>query len=223
MISLCIRQISAILSPEFALPPEFVSLGKYKKSPKIDGFNILELRRMGNALKCAVSLIKEFNLDIKDIPIVFSSYSGEINRCVALLKSLKDEFVSPTSFSLSVLNATPAQAAIIYCNQKEISSISAREGLEYGLLESYLKPFNRVFLINYEEVSKDLENFDYYALGVLLDKDYYQKQCYLEYMGNDWGECKEDIFKSAFYLLQYFNEAEEKTWNTNSRWKWRML
>ena len=135
-----ILKADAIISSNFILPDEFESLNIYKKDFNLQ-FSALEQRRMGIALKSALSIVNSFNLspnELKSTPIIFSSFSGEIKQCVTLLKNLKDDFVSPTAFSLSVLNATPAQMAILYQNQNEISSISAKNSLEYGIIDEVL-------------------------------------------------------------------------------------
>ena|GEM_PF-1073052 len=69
----------------------------------------------------------------KEMPLVFCSRLGEINRCFRLLGSM-DESVSPSSFCVSVLNAIAAQNAIFTQNRAEISTISAACALENGAI-----------------------------------------------------------------------------------------
>ncbi len=69
----------------------------------------------------------------KEIPLVFCSRLGEINRCFGLLGSM-EESVSPSSFCVSVLNAIAAQNAIFTQNHTEISTISAACALENGAI-----------------------------------------------------------------------------------------
>lgn len=150
-----INDISAIISPNVDLPSliasqksqnpntlDFTQLQSYKADFALSHLSPLERRRLSNASKCVFSLlqpkIKEWNLD--SIPIVFSSTLGEINRCFSMLLSLQDSYLlSPTSFSMSVLNATPALLAIAHNNNAEISAISANPSLEYAMINAYMR------------------------------------------------------------------------------------
>ena len=69
----------------------------------------------------------------EEMPLVFCSRLGEINRCFSLLGSM-DESISPSSFCVSVLNAIAAQNAIFTQNHAEISTISAACALENGAI-----------------------------------------------------------------------------------------
>ena len=152
-----INDISAIISPNVDLDAliisqkslrqhpnmlDFASLLKYKADFSLSHLSPLERRRLSNASKCVFSLlqpkINEWNL--KSIPIVFSSTLGEINRCFSMLLNLQDSYLlSPTSFSMSVLNATPALLAIAHQNNAEISAISANPSLEYAMINAYMR------------------------------------------------------------------------------------
>ena len=146
-----ILKADAIISSNFILPDEFKSLNIYQKDFKLD-FSALEQRRMGYALKSALSIVNSFDLspqELKTIPIIFSSFSGESKQCVNLLKTLKDDFVSPTAFSLSVLNATPAQMAIFYQNQNEmLLFLNFSKPFSWFNLSSCLPPSNSAFKNN---------------------------------------------------------------------------
>lgn len=150
-----INDISAIISPNVDLPSliasqksqnpnalDFAQLQSYKADFSLSHLSPLERRRLSNASKCVFSLlqpkINEWNLG--SIPIVFSSTLGEINRCFSMLLSLQDSYLlSPTSFSMSVLNATPALLAIAHKNNAEISAISANPSLEHAMINAYVR------------------------------------------------------------------------------------
>lgn len=214
-----ILKADAIISSNFILPSQFSSLSSYQKDFDLK-FGAMELRRMGAALKSALSIVNSFNLnsqELKNIPIIFSSFSGESKQCVGLLRNLKDDFVSPTAFSLSVLNATPAQMAILYQNQNEISSISTKDSLEYGIIDAFIKPVNKAILINYEEISNDLNDFSYYALGLLLDKDQ-GRNCSFEFAPTATKDCP--VYESAFNLLKNLNQDIKQSWSIKSTFNW---
>ena len=113
----------------------------------------------------------------EEMPLVFCSRLGEINRCFSLLGSM-EESVSPSSFCVSVLNAIAAQNAIFTQNHAEISTISAACALENGAI------------IAAARLKESAENF-----GSAQDANE---------AGKD-GECKSDNDKIA--LLCYFEEA----------------
>ena len=113
----------------------------------------------------------------EEMPLVFCSRLGEINRCFSLLGSM-EESVSPSSFCVSVLNAIAAQNAIFTQNHAEISTISAACALENGAI------------IATARLKEGAENS-----GSAQDANEASKG----------GECKSDNDKIA--LLCYFEEA----------------
>ena len=159
-LSLQMTNIHAIISPNVNLDA-FVcqksnqqnlatsidSLKSYQQDFHLSHLPPLERRRLSNASKCVFSLLspqehtnKPKSTPTKPLPIVFSSTLGEINRCFNMLLNLQDSYLlSPTSFSMSVLNATPALLAIATKNNAEISAISANPSLEYGIINAYTK------------------------------------------------------------------------------------
>lgn len=133
-----------------------ISLLKYKRDFEISHIPPLERRRLSRAAKCAFDLTKEFKT--LDIPVVFSSYAGEINRCFELEKTLAaNELISPTSFSLSVHNALSSLLSISMKNHSEISAISAFAPLEYAFIEAnvcFNEGADKVLVIAYHEAIK---------------------------------------------------------------------
>ena len=110
-------------------------LNALKKDLNLNFIPPIERRRLSDASKIAFSLLGDSPLKM---PIVFSSQKGEINRCFAMLNDLAaHNITSPTAFSLSVLNSTPALLAIAQKNHSEILAISAVDCLEYGLVNAY--------------------------------------------------------------------------------------
>lgn len=182
-----INDISAIISPNVDLPSliasqksqnqntlDFAQLQSYKADFALSHLSPLERRRLSNASKCVFSLlqpkINEWNLG--SIPIVFSSTLGEINRCFSMLLSLQDSYLlSPTSFSMSVLNSTPALLAIAHNNNAEISAISANPSLEYAMINAYV----RLQEITYKEaINKESANKNAEHTNKVLVLSYYE-------------------------------------------------
>ena len=185
-LHLIINDISAIISPNVDLPSlislqksqnqnalDFAQLQSYKADFALSHISPLERRRLSNASKCVFSLlqpkINEWNLG--SIPIVFSSTLGEINRCFSMLLSLQDSYLlSPTSFSMSVLNATPALLAIAHNNNAEISAISANPSLEYAMINAYM----RLQEIAYKEAKNKAANKNTEHTNKVLVLSYYE-------------------------------------------------
>ncbi|MGX3044153.1 beta-ketoacyl synthase chain length factor [Helicobacter sp. T3_23-1056] len=139
------QKFNSQISNQQNLASSLERLKSYQQDFNLSHLPPLERRRLSNASKCALSLITpqnnaKQNPPQKPMPIVFSSTLGEINRCFNMLLNLQDSYLlSPTSFSMSVLNATPALLAIATKNNAEISAISANPSLEYGIINAYTK------------------------------------------------------------------------------------
>jgi len=74
----------------------------------------------------------------KSLPIIFSSAHGEVNKSLAMLKSMqKGEEVSPTAFSLSVHNAISGLFSMAYGNHQEITVIApGQDGIAPAFIEA---------------------------------------------------------------------------------------
>ncbi|MFM0201278.1 beta-ketoacyl synthase chain length factor [Paraburkholderia fungorum] len=92
-----------------------------------------------------------------DIRVVFASRHGELRRTTEILRAISaGEPVSPTSFSLSVLNAMTGVFGIARGDRSAASAISAgAETLGYALLEAYAQytaqPGSPVLLVYADE------------------------------------------------------------------------
>lgn len=147
---------------------DFISLNhKFDKPFNLERVKPVNRRRLSNCAKSVFSLTNDLTLDM---PVVFSSNLGEINRFFDLLSKLKYE-ISPTSFSLSVLNAIPAILGIESKNSSEILAISATASLEVGIINA-LK-YEKALVISYfEGIDKEYykENPYYLALALIVER-----------------------------------------------------
>lgn len=151
--SLGVVSIKAFLSEDIKCDEQLDIL---KKDLDLSFIPVLERRRLSQSSKIAFGLLKS----VESMPIIFSSHKGEIHRCFAMMKDLAVHHItSPTAFSLSVLNSTPALLAIASKNHSEILAVSARESLECGLINAYIllrDSINKVALvISYDESQSD--------------------------------------------------------------------
>lgn len=151
--SLGVVSIKAFLSKDIKCDERLDIL---KKDLDLSFIPVLERRRLSQSSKIAFGLLKS----VESMPIIFSSHKGEIHRCFAMMKDLAVHHItSPTAFSLSVLNSTPALLAIASKNHSEILAVSARDSLECGLINAYIllrDSTNKVALvISYDESQSD--------------------------------------------------------------------
>lgn len=194
----------------------------YKKSPNLAHIAPIERRRLSKGARFCVSLLKEH----ENLPVVFSSKHGEINRCFFLQRSLATyEPLSPASFCVSVHNAIPAQNAIFCKNTAEISAISANLSLENGILNAVMK-FNKdcdkiAVLSYFEAVNNELlKNSDLiYAVLVVVEKG---KNFSIEISPNLESNLVNLTQNSDFSFLSNLTK-KQKSWQSieeNLIWKW---
>ena len=128
-------------------------LARYKKEFNLEKIPPMQRRRLSSAAKCAFSLLSGF--EMIDMPVIFSSYEGEINRCFELETALaKAEPLSPTSFSLSVHNAISSLLSIEAKNHNEILAISSFSPVEDALQAAFLRlndGYKKVLILAYHE------------------------------------------------------------------------
>ncbi|MDR1275167.1 MAG: beta-ketoacyl synthase chain length factor [Candidatus Accumulibacter sp.] len=98
-------------------------------------------RRLSPLAKLTLSVAYECSKGVPDPRLVYASRHGEITRTLSMLEDLAHgEGVSPTVFSLSVLNATAGLFSLIFKNVEPTTAISSgRSSFGYGLLEAALR------------------------------------------------------------------------------------
>ncbi|MBP3207384.1 MAG: beta-ketoacyl synthase chain length factor [Campylobacter sp.] len=199
----------------------FGELEIYKKSPDLTHIAPIERRRLSKGARFCISLLKECD----EMPVIFSSKHGEINRCFSLQSSLaKLEPLSPASFCISVHNAIVAQNAIFAKNRAEISAISTNLSLENGILNAVAKfdEFDKIAIISYfESINNELMSVGdlIYAILVVVEKG---KNFSIEISPNNEPNLANLTKNSDFeFLLNLKNH--KKSWATKEQdliWKW---
>ena len=193
----------------------------YKKSPDLTHIAPIERRRLSKGARFCISLLKECD----EMPVIFSSKHGEINRCFSLQSSIATlEPLSPASFCISVHNAIVAQNAIFAKNRAEISAISTNLSLENGILNAVAKfdEFDKIAIISYfESINNELMNAGdlIYAILVVVEKG---KNFSIEISPNNEPNLANLTKNSDFeFLLNLKNH--KKSWVTKEQdliWKW---
>lgn len=108
--------------------------------PSLDFLPPLKRRRLSDAARLFFAAAWPLTEQESNIPVVYASFNGEINRSFALWQQLwKEGDVSPTSFSLSVHNALVGQWSEMRGVKQECTAICAnKDNLETALTEAYL-------------------------------------------------------------------------------------
>jgi len=108
-------------------------------TPDIGFVDPLMRRRLSSLSKMALKVAHDCAADRSGVRLVFASRHGELRRTTGILDDIvADQPVSPTAFSLSVLNAMAGVYSIARRDTAPATAISAgAETLGYALLEAH--------------------------------------------------------------------------------------
>ena len=167
-ISFDVKFLNYFVSSKIAGCPD------YEQSFDLSHIPALERRRLSTLAKCIFAKLPE---DLSnECKIIFASYTGEMNRCLSLLKELTtSDLISPTSFSLTVLNSAPALLAISQRNFSGITAISSNLAFEMALISAVAKLENEAFVIIYDELigeNKEPQDYAFLALQICPGDSY---------------------------------------------------
>lgn len=218
------------MSPSFTVWQNYQA--DYQTQFELSAIPPLDRRRLGRASKAIFSLLSPNLQDgLRDCPIVFSSKVGEINRCFSLLENLASgNGISPTAFSLSVLNATPATLAIREKNYTEITALSSKDFLEVGICNAALKlsEYSKVLVIVFSEgVAQKYYSPTFYEQENPQEVPFWCF-CAIVCRGNTFlleyaeDSCKIDELKNltnALELVKIKRSKSSALWDNNA-WKW---
>lgn len=168
--------------PSWTLPIENWSswqLSSEEPSPDISFIHAALRRKLSLLTKMSLKVAHDCSEELSSVRFVYASRHGDLGRTTDMLADLaRGEELSPTAFSLSVLNATPGIYSIARNNHASSIAVSAVENtLIMGLLEAYLQFSRRpdtpvLFVYAEDEVPSlyDLPNKDIapHAIALLL-------------------------------------------------------
>jgi hypothetical protein len=108
-------------------------------APDIGFIDPLVRRRLSSLSKMALKVAHDCAADLGPARLVFASRHGELRRTTAILEDIvAGQLVSPTAFSLSVLNAMTGVYSIARGDRSPATAVSAgAETLGYALLEAH--------------------------------------------------------------------------------------
>lgn len=106
--------------------------------PKVDFVEPLLRRRLSSLARMSLHVANECAAQLPRVRFVYASRHGELNKTTAMLADLAaQEPLSPTVFSLSVLNASAGLFSILRKDSSPATAISAAEAsFGFGLLEA---------------------------------------------------------------------------------------
>tara|TARA_B110000503_G_C7173241_1_gene425521 strand:+ start:1019 stop:1759 length:741 start_codon:yes stop_codon:yes gene_type:complete len=191
------------------------SLGK--NAVDLSAFPAMLRRRLSKPGKTALhSILQLKDVLPEEIPTVFSSHYGEVERSVSLLKSLAyGEPLSPTDFSLAVHNAVAGVYSIGRKQHSNMNAISAGSGgFAMGLVEAYglLLKHDHVLCVDYgsplpEPYENTSNQQEYpYAIAMLISKTGAdQVQIFQTRAPDDSGDVEPDSFPPD-QLINFLNK-----------------
>lgn len=171
--------------------------------------------------------------DIVGVRLVYASRHGELARTTAMLGDLaQDQELSPTAFSLSVLNASAGLFSILQHNTAPATAVSAcAASFGYGLLEACQQladqPQQPVLLVYADEPPLDvygeveLSRHPAHAVALLLQSDAPRKItcCISPDATTPSSEAQSSAFIRCLEAGQasWHGEGQRWTWNSHQR------
>ncbi|SAL46150.1 hypothetical protein AWB74_02035 [Caballeronia arvi] len=149
-------------------------------APDIGFIEPMTRRRLSTLSRAALKVAHDCAASVPAVRLVFASRHGELNRTTDILHTIDaGKTVSPTSFSLSVLNTMTGVFGIVRGDRTAATALSAgNETLGYALLEAhaqYATDASTPVLLVYADESADPaygaveDEVEGGALAILLD------------------------------------------------------
>jgi hypothetical protein len=198
-------------------------------SPEIAFVEPMVRRRLSSLARMVLRVAHDCAHDVPDARIVFSSRHGELARTTTMLESLAvEEELSPTLFSMSVLNACAGLFSILQKNTAPCTAISAgNASFGYGLMDACLQlaenPGQPVLFVYADEpATADYEAGEPidrkpFALGVLLDSSAQMRVAFSSIAVA--AAASQELQAQAF--VRALDEGEAEWHEAGRRWFWK--
>jgi hypothetical protein len=117
------------------------ALAADQAAPDVNFVEPMLRRRLSRLAKMSLRVAHDCVQDLPRVRLVFASRHGELTRTTAMLEDIADRSpLSPTAFSLSVLNASSGLFSILRTDTTPSTAISAAESsFGFGLLEAAIQ------------------------------------------------------------------------------------
>jgi hypothetical protein len=205
------------------------------KAPDLGFIEPIVRRRLSGLSRVALKVAHDCAADREAVRVLFASRHGELRRTTDILHAMTaGEPVSPTSFSLSVLNAMTGLFGIARGDRSAAGAVSAGAAtLGYALFEAHAQyaadPSAPVLMVYADEPADAVYGTVEHevkggALAVLLDASTAIGR--LECSTSGEGRCAGDPGTVAFAtqseaLLQCLEGRAASRWqNGSARWEW---
>ncbi len=192
-------------------------------------------RKLSSLAKMSLKVANDCSGDIPCVHLVYASRHGDLNRTTAMLGDLADEEpLSPTAFSMSVLNAFAGVYSILKNEQLPSISLSAGESsFGFGLLEACLQlasnPETPVLFVYSDEPAPSIygvskEEFDSHAIAILLSSEALIKvACEMTSSEKVASEASCNLNAQSYAFLDCLN-GKNSQWQGEGRiWTWNQI
>ena len=186
-------------------------------------------RRLSPLAKMTLRVAYDCARDVPDVRIVYASRHGELLRTTTMLESLAaKEELSPTLFSMSVLNASAGLFSILQKSTAPSTAISAgRASLGHGLLEAGLQlaqqPAQPVLFVYADEPApavyqaSESPEAKAHALALLLESSAAMRVC-CSFTAGRTAQSNEEQSHAFMRCLDH----GESEWSEGGRtWRWK--
>lgn len=189
-------------------------------------------RRLSTLSKNALKVAHDCAADVPEVRVVFASRHGELRRTADILADIGSaEPVSPTAFSLSVLNAMSGVFSIARRDHSPAIAVSAGPAtLGLALLEAHAQyvsdPSLPVLLVYADEPADACfgtvaDEVDERALAILLDASATASLACSHGPAGDTGEAESMATQSQALLHCLSNRASGAWHHSGNAWTWQ--
>jgi hypothetical protein len=197
-------------------------------SPDVSFIEPMQRRRLSTLARMTLRVAYDCAHDFPEARFVFASRHGELIRTTRMLENIAGkEILSPTVFSMSVLNAGTGLFSMLQKNEAPASAISAGcSSFGYGLLEACLQlaanPEQPVLFVYADEPAPvvygevDAEGCAAHAVGLLL-----QSSAKLRMRGSilpEDGVSSREVQSRAF--LRCLEQGGADWHDSGKTWRW---
>ena len=199
--------------------------------PEVAFLPALQRRRLGLPARLLFQAAHAVLGEQAACPMVLASHDGEINRSFELWQQLlREGSVSPTSFGLSVHNATAGQWSMLRGDMSECTALAVQQdGLEMAVLEAaamLVEGAPRVLVVLTDEPLADT-----YAVSPVRRAPFAYALALLLEAGTDWtlqalpsdGSADDSGYWGALSWLRH-RHAGARTWThhyADKAWLWQ--
>ena len=199
-------------------------------SPDVSFVEPMLRRRLSLLSKMSLRVAYDCAHDVPDIRFVYASRHGELTRTTAMLEHLAmDEGVSPTTFSMSVLNTSAGLFSILQRNAAPSTAISAAAAsFGNGLLEASLQladnPEQPVLLVYADEPipvvygETEMSKHKPHAIALLLQRGASKQLTCCKLSSNHMSSSEAQ--SRAF--LRCLNNGQSIWYGEGNSWTWSM-